>query len=65
MENSTVIEGDCEVSLRSLSQQPPNICQMRLAPAANQTRHVGSVTCARYRQAMSLTVSMVRHFHLT
>ena len=24
-ENSTVIEGDCEVSLRSLSQQPPGI----------------------------------------
>ena len=33
------------------------ICQMRLAPAANRTRHVGSVTCAWYRLAVSLTSS--------
>ena len=54
-ENLTVIEGDCKVSLRSSSQQPPCICQMRSAPAANRTRHVGSVTCARYRSVVSLS----------
>ena len=25
------------------------MCQLRSAPAANRTHHVGSVTCARYR----------------
>ena len=43
------------MSLRSSSQQPPCICQMRSAPAANRTRHVGSVTCARYRSVVSLS----------
>ena len=42
------------MSLHSLSQLPPVICQMRSAPAADQTSHVGSVTCARYRKAMSV-----------
>ena len=28
---------------------------MRSAPAANRTRHMGFVTCARYSKAMSLT----------
>ena len=32
--NLTVIEGECEVSLRSSSQQPPAAYQMRSAPAA-------------------------------
>ena len=34
------------MSLRSSSQQLPDIRQMRWAPAVNRTRHVGSVTCA-------------------
>ena len=29
---------------------------MRPAPAVNRTRHVGSVTCARYHYAMWLTI---------
>ena len=48
------------MSLRSSSQQPPGIiCQQRSAPAVNRTRHVGSVTCARYCQAMSLETTLV------
>ena len=31
------------MSLRSSSQHPPGICQMRSVPAVNGTRHVGSV----------------------
>ena len=27
------------------------VCQMRLAPAVNRTRHEGSVSCTRYRLA--------------
>ena len=33
-----------------------DICQMRSAPAANWTRQVGSIICARYRLSMSLTL---------
>ena len=43
-ENSSIIEGDCEVSLHSSSQQPPGICQMRSATAINRDRRVGFVT---------------------
>ena len=39
---------------RSSSHQQPGASQMRSAPAANRTRHVGSVTCARYGYATSL-----------
>ena len=46
-ENSIVIVGDREVSLRSSSEQPAGKCQMRLAPAANRTSHAGSVTSGR------------------
>ena len=51
--SSTAIQEDCEVSLRSSSQQPPgiHICQMRSASAVNRTRDVGSVTCVRWPTA--------------
>ena len=54
--NTTVIEGDCQVSLRSSSQQPP-VIRVKCDSALNRTRHVGSVTCARYRYVMSPTDS--------
>ena len=53
--NSTVIERDCEVSVRFSSQQPPGIYSMSNASAVNRTRLVGSVTCARHRLAVSST----------
>ena len=52
LKNSTVIEGDCEVSLRYLNQ-PPLGMYVKYAPAVNRTRYKRSVTSAPYRWAMS------------
>ena len=40
--------------LQSLSQQPPHISQIRLAPAENRTQHEESVNFMRYHRAMAV-----------